>query len=201
MTNRIKKRSISWTLTLLLGTAISGYIWSISAYSNNTANSTLNFSAIFVGGSCQISAPISIQFNNGNPLMSEDIKNGINGTKQSFNLILSKCAGWGLTPSILVTGATTTEFGMPLFRDLRNDTDANGYGILLMTEGTTDFNSNQNLANEGMISAKNWGETKKLETLSTSIPIKATLTCGTCDYADRHGGSFKATVTFDFLYE
>ncbi|WP_323085521.1 fimbrial-like protein [Providencia alcalifaciens] len=197
----VKKRNLFLTGILLLCLSIGGFTWSIYAFAINNASNTFTFAATFVGGSCQITAPPSVTFNNGNPLMPDDIKNGLDSAKHEFELTLSKCAGWGLTPSIHVNGTITTELGEPVFRDTGGESDVKGYGLWLSTIGSTDFEPNTNLARNGVIQASNWTPTQQLSTLATTIPIKAILTCGYCDLDERHGGVFTSTVTFDFLYE
>lgn len=168
-----------------------------------TANATFNFTAMFVGGSCDITAPSSIKFNNGSPFSSREIEQRVAATNEPFELTLSNCAGWGLTPSIKVSGSQTSDFGVPLFRNVGGPIDAKGYGILLATEGNGIFNSNPNLAANGAILAKNnWSTDAQLSTVNnTKVPMIATLTCGDCNYALRQGGDLSATVTFDFVYD
>ncbi|MBP6120831.1 MULTISPECIES: fimbrial protein [Providencia] len=175
---------------------------SIPAFADNSASSVFNFTATFVGGSCAISVPASVKFNNGNAFSSAEIVQKTAMTNETFNLTLSQCAGWGLTPAIKVSGSMTTDFGEALFRDVMGSVDANGYGVLLETPGNTTFNSNLNLAANGTVSAKNdWSMQRQLNTMDTTLPIVASLRCGDCNYPGRHGGEFKATVTFDFVYE
>ena len=170
--------------------------------SADTASSVFNFTTMFVGGSCEISAPATVAFNNGNPLSSVEIVQKAVVTNESFNLTLSNCVGWGLTPVIKVSGSKTSDFGESLFRNVGGPIDANGYGILLQTPGNTTFNSNLNLAANGTILAKNdWAIEEQLSSIDTTVPIVASLRCGDCNYSGRQGGEFKATVTFDFVYE
>lgn len=166
-----------------------------------TATSVFNFQAVFVGGGCDISAPASVKFNNGNAFSSLEIEQETAATNETFDITLSNCAGWGLTPSIKVSGAQTSEFGQPLFRDVMGPVDANGYGILLKTDGNSTFSPNLNLAENGVISASDWSMDNQLDTVNTTLPMVASLRCGDCSYSGRQGGEFKATVTFDFVYE
>jgi len=169
----------------------------------DTKSAVFHFTAAFVGGSCDITAPSSIQFNNGNPFSSKDIEEHIAVTSESFELTLSKCEGAGLTPSIKVSGPQTSDFGEPLFLNVGGPTDAKGYGILLATKGNGIFSPNLNLAADGTILAKeNWSIDEQLSTVNNSkIPMTAALTCGDCNYASRRGGDLNATVTFDFVYD
>ncbi len=170
--------------------------------SAGTASAVFNFTAMFVGGSCNISAPPSVRFNNGNAFSSAEIEQKTAITNQSFDLTLSKCAGWGLTPSIKVSGTKTSHFGEELFRNAGGPLDAHGYGILLTTPGNRSFNNNLNLAANGTIAAKSdWSTNTQLNTVDTTIPMVASLRCGYCNYPLRRGGDFSATVTFDFVYD
>jgi type 1 fimbria pilin len=168
-----------------------------------TDSATFNFTAMFVGGSCDITAPPSITFNNGSPFGSREIEERVAATNESFELTLNNCAGWGLTPSIKVGGPQTSDFGVPLFRNAGGPIDAKGYGILLATEGNGIFNANPNLAANGAILAQEtWSTDAQLSTVNnTRVPMTATLTCGDCNYALRQGGDLSATVTFDFVYD
>jgi len=168
-----------------------------------SAKATFNFKAKFVGGSCDIQAPPSIKFNNGIPFSSQEIEDHGAATNESFELTLSKCSGWGLTPSIKVSGSQSSDFGVPLFRNVGGSLDAKGYGILLATDGNGTFNANPNLAANGTILTKeSWSKNAQLNTLNnTKIPMIATLTCGDCKYALRQGGDLSATVTFNFVYD
>lgn len=168
-----------------------------------SANATFNFTARFVGGTCEIQAPASIKFNGGTPFSSREIEERIATTRESFDLTLTGCDGWGLTPSITVSGAQTSDFGEPLFRNAGGPIDAKGYGILLATDGNGTFNANANLAANGAILAnENWSADWQLNTLNNvNVPMIATLTCGECNYALRQGGNLSATVTFTFVYD
>lgn len=166
-----------------------------------SASSVFNFSVMFVGGTCDISAPASVPFNGGNALLAADIVQGVAATTETFQLTLSQCAGWGLTPSIKVSGQTTSEFGPPLYLNPPGAMDANGYGLLLSTAGNSTFAPNANLAETPTILANNWATTTDLASVATSLPMTAQLSCGTCNSPGRHGGAFSATVTFDFVYE
>ncbi|EKT60167.1 fimbrial protein [Providencia sneebia] len=175
--------------------------WGNSALAGSATNN-IEFSVTFVGGGCEISAIPPIQFNDGNVLLSADIEQGSAATKKVFDLTLINCSGWGLTPAIYVSGQTTTDFGVAMFRDQSASMDANGYGVLLSTPGNASFNGNNNLAiSPSKIEAKNWSAETELSSITTVLPITAQLSCGDCHYASRQGGDFKATVTFDFVYE
>lgn len=189
------RASLLWLLMMtgLFGVNTVGYA------DSEIAN--LTFTAEFVGGGCSISVPDSIPFNHGNALFAADIEHGNAATTETFNLTLSECSGWGLTPSIKVSGQTTTEFGLPLYLNPPSTMAANGYGLLLSTAGNSTFAGNGNLAASPTIVANNWDTTTELESVVTSLPMTAQLSCGQCNSAGRHGGVFNATVTFEFVYE
>lgn len=194
---------------LYLSCCIGGLlIFTCSPLFAGTTSGTLNFTAEFIGGGCDISVPATIQFNDGNPLLSSDLEAateaGTPKTSASFNITLSKCAGWGLIPKINVTGEKTTAFGSTLFRaaSALGPLDSDGYGVYLRTEGNSSFKQNVNLGHRGAIlPADNWLKSNELKNIDTSIPLFAVLRCGDCLYQERHGGRFIATVMFEFLYE
>lgn len=194
------KRYLTWLSTMVLGVSL-GVMGGVASVFAGTASTVLNFTAVFVGGTCDISAPATIQFNGGSPLTSTEIEQKTAATNEVFNITLSNCVGWGLTPAIKVSGTTTSDFGEPLFRDAAGKTGTNGYGILLQTAGNSTFNANLNLAGNGRVLTKSWSSDAQLSTVDTALQMVASLRCGDCNYADRHGGEFKATVTFDFVYE
>lgn len=191
---------------LFIWVQVSIFVGSISASSiaiaaAGTTSSNVKFSATFVGGSCEIVVPSSLQFNGGNMLMPADIKQQLPSTIQTFNLILNNCSGFGFAPMISVSGASTTDFGSALFRNIPVATDANGYGVLLSTVGNRSFMANSNLAEHNNIVAKDWNANMQLSSIDATIPMSAVLTCGDCNYSGKRGGDFNATVTFDFVYE
>ncbi|WP_336193010.1 fimbrial protein [Providencia stuartii] len=191
------RSSLLWLSMIagLLGVNTLGYAGS--------ANARFDFTATFVGGTCDISAPRSVSFNGGNALLAADIEQHDGSTTETFTLTLSGCDGWGMTPSIKVSGQTTTDFSDdPLFLNPPSVSEANGYGLLLSTAGNSTFESNENLAKSPTILAKNWSTSTELKpNLDTSLPMTAQLSCGSCSFPGRHGGAFSATVTFEFVYE
>lgn len=165
-----------------------------------SASGVINFSAVFVGGTCDISASVSeIIFGGGELIAPVDIVNAPPQT--SFDLTLNNCSGSGLTPKITVTGDSTTLFGPALFRSPMPASASDGYGILLSTPGNSNFSGNENLAATKVILAKNWNVNNELSGIDITLPVTATLTCGTCDYIYRQSGDLIASVTFDFVYD
>lgn len=165
------------------------------------ANSNIYFKATFVGGACEITAPSVIQFNGGEIIMPTEIRQKLSKTIENFNLILSNCSGLGLIPTITVSGESTTDLGIAVFRNTPSQTDADGYGILLSTIGNNSFVANNNLAVENIIHSKDWDYNNSLSSIDKTLPMKAILTCGNCNSTTQRGGDFNATITFNFSYE
>lgn len=183
----------------LLGAAgiTAGYL--PSAMGGNTTG-LFKFKAIFMGGTCSVSAPSKVVFNGGTAISSQDIEN--TPPEESFPLTLSGCAGWGGMPSITVSGESTSLYGPALFRNPSPDSSSDGYGILLKTAGNTYFKANANLAqNKTIDAATTWQTTNQLSLINGDLPMTAVLTCGDCTLNGRKGGDLVATVTFDFTYE
>lgn len=170
------------------------------AVAGSASSGEITFSARFVGGGCNISASVSeVVFGGGELIDPAEI---ISAPPQAeFDLTLSNCSGEGLLPKITVTGTSTTLFGPALFRSPMPASASDGYGILLSTTGNSSFNANTNLAATNVITAKNWNVSSQLSGLDTTLPVVATLTCGTCDYSGRQSGDMIASVTFDFVYD
>lgn len=162
-------------------------------------SAVINFSAVFVGGGCDISTSVSqIVFGGGETIRPADIISS--PPQESFDVVLGNCTGGGLTPKITVSGESMLLNGQPLFRDAAASS-SKGYGIQLSTAGNNSFNANTNLAQTKTISAKNWNTGTSLSELDTTLPVMAVLTCGNCDDSERQGGDLIASVTFDFVYD
>lgn len=151
------------------------------------ANQTVNFSALIAyEGSCEITVPEPIKFNNEEAILPSVIERS--PPQKTFDLTLSKCQGIGVKPKIVLSGTSTTEYGPDLFRDPATST-AVGYGILLKTNGNSTFQANANLAkNKAILAVPNWSNDTDLTTINGSLPIIATLTCGDCNFGGRVGG-------------
>lgn len=136
---------------------------------------TINFNATFYGGSCEITAPAQLPYNNGNPL-PDDLITGDQRYRQ-FNITLSGCQGYFMAPKIAVTGNTiTTSDGVKLFADATST--SKGYGVRLAADGSNNVTS-----------------------LNGPLEFRGYLSCGACTPgAGLQGGELKATVTFTFLY-
>lgn len=163
-------------------------------------SAVINFSAVFVGGSCDIRASVAeVVFGGGDLIEPADIVSS--PPQASFDLTLSNCSGYGLTPKITVTGESTTLFGAALFRSAMPESASDGYGILLSTTGNNSFSANTNLAADKVITAAKWDTDTQLSGLDTTLPVTAVLTCGDCSYSGRRSGDLIASVTFDFVYD
>lgn len=158
-----------------------------------------NITANIVGGSCDIAAPATVAIMNGDPIPAENITTSstISG---DFDLTLSGCQGFGLTPAITIEGDVEDESGTDLF--VSSSSTSLGYGILLSTAGNTNFQPSTNLATSKNITAvtKSWGTTVA-SSLNGTLPLKATVSCGTCTSTSLQGGTLNASLTFEFLYQ
>ncbi|EBW1331273.1 fimbrial-like protein, partial [Salmonella enterica subsp. enterica serovar Enteritidis] len=119
---------------------------------------------------------------------------------ETFDLTILGCKGYGLTPSITLEGDTDSASGEALF--VSPGSTSTGYGILLSTAGNTNFEGSDNLATDKKITAlttKEWNKTFA-STLNGTIPLKATVSCGTCTANNLQGGELTASLTFNFFY-
>lgn len=168
-----------------------------SAMAATTA--TTKISASIVGGGCQITAPPTVAIHNGDLIPAEDITT-TSDISETFDLTIQGCKGYGLTPSITVEGDTNNASGKDLF--VGTGSTSTGYGILLSTDGNSNFNQSDNLATDKKITAlatKEWNKTFA-NTLDGTLPLKATVSCGTCTANNLQGGELTASVTFNFFY-
>lgn len=191
MMSSIRKSVFIFLLTVLAGTTTHSAVAATSA--------STEFKATIVGGACDISVPATVSVNKGAVIPSEDIIAG-NSPEESFDLTLSGCKGYGLTPVITLEGDVDNTSGMPLF--LTNTSSTKGYGILLAFAGNSNFKASTNLAADLKLSAadKTWSTTMT-SVLNGKIPLKASVSCGNCAAdADIQGGELKANVTFKFAY-
>ncbi|MGJ5719053.1 fimbrial protein [Morganella sp. B601] len=166
------------------------------AQAAGSADTTINFSATLVGGSCKVAVDNKdITFD---PVSSAAViaagENGID--PRSFTLSFLGCNGWGLTPKIKISGTTITS-GIPLFRT--SDTESGysqGYGVKLTQQGENTAISDQSVITLGE-------KTAQLNLLeSKPLTFEARLSCGSCTPGTGlSGGNLKAAVTFQFLYE
>lgn len=166
-----------------------------------TSASTEFSATIAYEGACDITAPATVIFNNGDAVLPSQIESGSAEAQKTFNLTLADCKGVGVTPKITLAGESNADTGETLFLDAAAST-ATGYGILLATDGNANFKPNANLAEVKTIAASDdWDTDTNLTTLNGTIPMSATLTCGDCDMEGRLGGELKSNVTFEFKYD
>lgn len=184
--------------TALFG--LSALFMSLTAGAATTAST--EFSAtIAYEGACDITAPATVIFNNGDAVLPSQIESGAAETQKTFNLTLADCQGINVTPKITIAGESNADTGVTLFLDAAAST-ATGYGILLATNGNANFKANTNLAAVKTISViDDWDLDTNLTALNGNIPMSATLTCGDCDMDGRLGGELKSNVTFEFQYD
>ncbi len=179
---------------------ITGLFFLVTNVRAGSDSQVINFTATFYGGSCEITAPAELPYNNGVPIPDDTI--GGEKQYQSFLLTLTNCEGYFVTPRISVTGNTIIASGISLFADPSSTTK--GYGIRLATEGNSRFEANSNTASNNIINAKSLptGGSDNTNTLNGSLEFNAYLSCGACNQGpDLRGGELKSTVTFKFLYD
>lgn len=173
---------------------------SLNAGAATTASTEFSATIAFEGA-CDISAPSTVVFNNGNDVLPSEIESGVAAAEKRFDITLANCTGINVTPKITITGQSNNTTGETLFLDAATS-DATGYGILLSTTGNTNFKENKNLASNKNISVNdNWDLTTRLSALNGTIPIIAKISCGTCETEGRLGGTLKSNMTFEFAYD
>nr|WP_305071346.1 hypothetical protein [Providencia sp. wls1916] len=182
--------------SLLIPTAL--YAASLGQSAIAATSATTKISASIVGGGCQITAPSTVSIRNGDLIPAEEITTS--DISETFDLTILGCKGYGLTPSITLEGDTDSASGEALF--VSPGSTSTGYGILLSTAGNTNFEGSDNLATDKKITAlttKEWNKTFA-STLNGTIPLKATVSCGTCTANNLQGGELTASLTFNFFY-
>ncbi|WP_430247759.1 fimbrial-like protein [Providencia sp. PAZ2] len=183
--------------SLLIPTAL--YAASLGQSAIAATSATTKISASIVGGGCQITAPSTVSIRNGDLIPAEEITT-TSDISETFDLTILGCKGYGLTPSITIEGETANASGEDLF--VSTSSTSTGYGILLSTDGNSNFNQSDNLATNKEITAlvtTEWNKTFA-STLDGTIPLKATVSCGTCAANNLQGGELTASLTFNFIY-
>ncbi|EPL6453509.1 fimbrial protein [Providencia rettgeri] len=166
-----------------------------------TSASTEFSATIAFEGACDITAPATVVFNNGDAVLPSQIEAHNAASKKTFDLTLANCQGIGVTPKITLAGESNADTGETLFLDAASSTTT-GYGILLATDGNANFKANMNLADVKIISAIDaWDTDTSLTTIDGTIPMVATLSCGDCVVEGRLGGDLVSNVTFEFKYD
>lgn len=183
--------------SLLIPTAL--YAVSMGQSAMAATSTPTTFYANIVGGGCEITAPPTVSIRNGDPIPAEDITT-TSDISETFDLTIFGCKGYGLTPSITVEGDTNDASGKDLF--VGAGSTSTGYGILLSTDGNSNFDKSDNLATDKKITAlasKDWSKILA-NTLDGTLPLKATVSCGSCTDNNLQGGELTASVTFNFFY-
>jgi predicted nuclease of predicted toxin-antitoxin system len=179
---------------------LSALMMSLSAGAATTASTEFSATIAFEGA-CDISAPPTVVFNNGNDVLPSEIESGAGTAEKTFDITLANCTGVNVTPKITIAGESNITTGETLFLDTAAS-DTTGYGILLSTTGNTNFQDNANLAAEKRISViEDWDLETNLSALNGTIPMVAKISCGDCTTEERLGGALKSNVTFEFAYD
>jgi len=163
-----------------------------------SAERDIQFTAIFYGGSCDITAPATVTYNQG--VVPQDTIPGEN-QRSDLLLNLSNCQGYFMQPSITVAGETQLINGKTLF--VNSGSTTTGYGILLTTSGNTAFSANSNLASNKKLDNRLWptsGGSSNVESLNGNLLLNAILSCGSCPSASLRGGVLTSNLTFTFVY-
>lgn len=182
------------TLTLLAPAMACSVFLSKPSLAADTASTTVT--ASIVGGACNIAVPASVPFGE---VQAAEITS-TNDISKNFDLTLSDCNGYGLTPSISVSGDINSASGNDLFMTTASTT-SQGYGVLLSTAGNANFEQNGNLATLTTINAKGTWSLEQASALNGKIPMKAAISCGDCVANTLQGGVLTASITFNFLYQ
>lgn len=148
------------------------------------------FTATFQAPTCQVSAPPTLDFGS---VQSASIKQGESLKRLDLVITLSQCAGFigaAKKPGITVTGSGNADAGDFLFR--QPTSKAVGYGVRITTAA-------------GVVVANNTFIPAPLTSASfdggsTTIPLKASLSCGN-KCGDAVGGMLTAAVTFNFSWQ
>lgn len=184
-------------IPLCLAAVVSALSITSPVFAATSANTTIT--ANIVGGSCDIAAPATVSIMDGELISAASIT-PTSDISDTFDLTLSGCKGFGLTPSISIVGDADNDSGTLLF--VSSSSTSKGYGILLSTTGNTNFSASTNLATTKNIAAvtKTWDSTMA-STLNGTIPLKAVVSCGTCTASTLQGGVLNASLTFNFVYQ
>ncbi|QKJ60313.2 MULTISPECIES: fimbrial protein [Serratia] len=149
------------------------------------------FTATFQAPTCQVSAPPTLEFGS---VQSASIKQGDSlNHPLNLDITLSQCAGFIGTvkkPGVTVTGNGNADAGDFLFRQPTSQTV--GYGVRITTA------TGAVVANNTFVAAPLTSES--FDGGSTTIPLKASLSCGN-KCADARGGMLTAAVTFNFTWQ
>ncbi|WP_235895009.1 fimbrial protein [Yersinia rochesterensis] len=160
-----------------------------------STTATVNFTATFVNGTCQIAVDRpTIDF--GSISASDIVASGSSGEGlQQFTVSFFDCSSaTGLTPKLKVTG-TSFKSGITLFRNTNVANDySQGYGVRILRQGQT------TPITDGGVFTLGTKTTQLSDLNGTSLVSDVSISCGDCSQA-RKGGNLNATVTFQFIYE
>lgn len=172
----------------------------------DTGTSTITFSNITGGGTCnmEVESPIQIGSGDIDPLPAIGA-NWVGLAITSFDVNLKSCSGLGdssLTPKITVRGSTLTGRNDSLFSTGINNT---GFGVIIyntkspITPGTTNI-----VPNLGTIPIPGHDTGIALSGDVPPVSLKAAVGCGAtadCAATKLKPGSLSAIITFDFAYQ
>ncbi len=189
--------------TRVMGTLMSLPLWlGVASLSHaGTGTTTLNFTATFVQGTCDIYAnsatSTSVSFPSASPAaIAAAGSTGVNAT--NFEINFANCTDVvGGLPQLKITGTTINAgpAGNELFRDVAG-TASTGYGVRVVENGKT-----VHLKNGDILAFSGFTTLQNLNTLNgTKKDFTASLSCGDCTTLPRTVGTLKAAVVFDFVY-
>lgn len=177
----------------------------------------VTFSATLEAPTCTLNIPPTIDFgtaqgSNPNSIPSSSLQG--NGISVSANITFSDCFNKGLSapkPQILVKGNTVQLGGTDFFfADPPSSAyPAQGFGVKLSVSGDTNFEDNNNIITDGGSDGGGIIQSRQNTTIASlnnsTLILTATLSCGSyspCNNAAPYEvGAFKATVTFQLLYD
>ncbi|CAI2536445.1 P pilus assembly protein, pilin FimA [Serratia proteamaculans] len=170
----------------------------------DTGTSTITFSNITGGGTCnmEVDSPIQIGAGDIDPLPAIGA-DWVGLAITSFDVNLESCSGLGdsgLTPKITVRGSTLTGRNDSLFSTGTNNT---GFGVIIYdTKSPTTPGTISIVPNSGTIPIP--GHDTGILSGNVPVSLKAAVGCGAtadCAATKLRPGNFSATITFDFAYQ
>ncbi len=187
----------------VIGTLMSLPLWlGMTSLSHaGTGTTTLNFTATFVQGTCDIYANSATSTNI--PLGASSpaaiaAAGSVGVNAEDFAISFANCSNVvGGLPQLKISGTTITAgpAGNELFRDVAG-TVSTGYGVRVVEKGQT-----VHLKNGDTVNIAGFLATNNLNTLNgTKKDFTASLSCGDCTTLPRTAGALKAAVVFDFVY-
>lgn len=157
------------------------------------ASVTINFSAVLVEGTCDLSLDKTM-VNIGSFPLTALTPSALFGV-QSFRLSVDSCSGvsGGLTPIVTIRGEGINPSGRWMFRNATSS--ASNLGVMLFRTDTPPAFSDSEIVNGGEL------ELTSLDTSSLpySIPFYAGMACS-ADCGSATAGTLEASVAFEFSY-